>query len=164
MIMKPDEYDIRLDNLRRHIHNVQESGYLLAERLRKRAGDGDLELAHELVINIHVHDHSKFKGIEWEYLHDEIKESDPEKFKLAWEQHVKTNEHHPEFWFGISNMPRVFVAEMVCDWKARSSEFATDLREWVKTKATKKFGFTVQGKVYKEIKEFLDLLLDPAFS
>lgn len=162
--MKPELYDERLDKLRRHIHNVQESGYLLAERLRKRNQEGDVELSHELVINIHVHDHSKFQGIEWEYLHDEIKAEDPDKFKLAWEQHVKTNEHHPEFWNGICNMPRVYVAEMVCDWKARSSEFATDLRVWVKDKATKRFDFSPTGKVYKEIKEFLDILLDPAFT
>ena len=52
--------------------------------------------------------------------------------------HAETNPHHPEYWHGIENMPKVYIAEMVCDWYARSNEFGSDLREWVKDKATKK--------------------------
>lgn len=161
--MPTDLYLERLSSLRRHIANVQECAYLLGERLVKRGLVGDYILAHDLVTNAHVHDKSKFDGIEWLYLHDEIKESEPEKFKLAWYQHVHTNEHHPEYWDGINNMPEVYIAEMVCDWKARSNEFGSDLRIWIKEQATKRFDFKPQGKTYKKIKEFVDLLLDPAF-
>ena len=60
-------------------------------------------------------------------------------------------------------MPKVYVAEMVCDWYARSSEFGNDLRDWIKDKATKKFDMTVQSRVYKEIKDMVDILLDVTF-
>jgi hypothetical protein len=60
-------------------------------------------------------------------------------------------------------MSRVAKGEMICDWHARSSEFGTDLRDWVKTKAVKKYKMNHSGKTYKEIKELLDLLLDRKF-
>ena len=159
----------RLSELNRHITNVQESAYLLTERLVKRGQDRDRVLAHDLITNVQQHDHSKFNGIEWLYLHDDVRDSgvteadkklNQNRFKMAWYQHVTTNEHHPEYWSGINNMPEVYIAEMVCDWKARSNEFGSDLREWIKTSATKRFGFKTAGKTYKKIKEFVDLLLD----
>lgn len=61
-------------------------------------------------------------------------------------------------------MPTVYLAEMVCDWYARSSEFGTGLREWIDNKATKKFSFTKEDDIYKEIQDILNLLLDPNFS
>lgn len=160
--IKPEIYSERLGILRRHIEHVQESAYLMAERIVK--GGGDEFLAHELITNIQAHDQSKFRGIEWKYLHDDVKETEPELFKLAWEQHVWTNPHHPEYWAGIEHMPDVYVAEMVCDWKSRSNEFGTDLRSWIKDSATKRFGFPTSGKVYKKIKRFVDFLLDKPFT
>jgi hypothetical protein len=113
--------------------------------------------------NSMLHDNSKFRGVEWEFLNEAAKAAHPEKFEAALLQHRFTNPHHPEYWAGIDNMPSVYLAEMVCDWKARSDEFGTDLREWVKEKATKQWSFTTSGRVYKEIKEYLDLLLDQRF-
>jgi hypothetical protein len=60
-------------------------------------------------------------------------------------------------------MPRIYIAEMVCDWKSRSSEVGNDLRQWIKDKATGKFNFAVNSRVWKEIKYFVDMVLDPAF-
>ena len=68
--------------------------------------------------------------------------------------------HHPESWDGIKNMPQVYIAEMVCDWKARSSELGTNLREWINEKATKRWGFTARDKVYRDIDRFVNLLLE----
>ncbi len=152
--------NVRLDRLLRHIENVKDGCIILAGRLLE---NGEDEFAKQLIANGYVHDNSKFSGIEWEYLHDDMKESETEKFLLAAKQHVKTNQHHPEYWAGIENMPRIYVAEMVCDWRARSSEFGSDIWEWVKEKAMKKFDFSCQQKVYKEIKEFLSLLLEKPF-
>jgi hypothetical protein len=163
MTIKPEMYLERLNTLRRHIEHVQESAYLMGERLFKSDVESDKFLAHELITNVQAHDQSKFRGIEWEYLHDDVKETDPDKFMLAWEQHVKTNPHHPEYWAGIENMPDVYIAEMVCDFKARSNEFGSDLRSWIKDVATKKFGFPTSGKIYKKIKRFVDILLDKPF-
>jgi hypothetical protein len=80
-------------------------------------------------------------------------------------EHVQTNPHHPEYWSGgIDTMPRLYKAEMVCDWHARSSEFGTDLREWAKGKAVRKYKMNHSGRTYKEIKELLDLLLERKFT
>jgi len=147
--------------LLRHIRNVQDGCELLAERLIEQE---KTELARALIANSMLHDNSKFRGVEWEYLSDEAKTRYPEQFKAAIKQHRLTNAHHPEYWGGIGNMPNVYIAEMVCDWKARSAEFGTDLRDWVKTKAVKRWDFTTHGGTYRVIKEYLDLLLDPRFT
>ena len=144
----------------RHINNVRENCTVLAEAILK----DDEGLAHELIINAQIHDHSKLKGIEWLYLWEEVKETDPEKFKLAHVQHIKTNRHHPEFWSGgISEMPPVYLAEFVCDTCARGAEFGTDFREWIKGEAAKKYKFSIKGATYKKIKHFVDLLLETPF-
>jgi hypothetical protein len=74
------------------------------------------------------------------------------------------NPHHPEYWGGIKEMPKVYVAEMICDWYARSTEFGTGLREWIDNVATEKFSFNKEDDIYKEIQNILNLLLDPNFS
>lgn len=156
----------RLDNLLRHINNVREDCVLLGQRLME-AGE---KIGLQLIANGHVHDASKFRGIEWEYLNDGAWpfENDASGTRLAacqlaLHQHQKTNKHHPEYWDDIAEMPRVYMAEMVCDWHARSSEQGTDLLAWVKEKATEKYRFPTCGRVYKELKEFIDLLLERRF-
>ena len=153
-------FKAKLKNLTRHISNVRENCLLLGERLIDM---GEQDFALHLIANGHIHDHSKFFGIEWEYLNPHAFEHNKVEADCAIKQHITTNFHHPEAWGGIENMPRIYLAEMVCDWAARSQEFGGDVREWVKDKATKKFNFNSKGKVYKEIKFFLDLLLDPGF-
>ena len=151
--------------LLRHVNNVRDNCVKLGELLIE---NGEEELGHQVIANGYCHDQSKFHGIEWESLwgmEDSLKEENEERFKAAHEQHVKTNKHHPEAWpDGIHSMDRLHIAEMVCDWAARSQEFGTDLREYIKSRATKRFDFTFQSKVYKEIKYFVDLLLDKAFA
>jgi hypothetical protein len=149
----------KLDSLLRHVQGVQDNCILLAKRLLEKGKDEHFCLT--LISNAMKHDASKFTGIEWLYLDPTCGE---EKFEMALRQHVLTNKHHPEFWDGIENMPDVYLAECVMDWKERASEFGTDLRDWIKDKATRKFKFALQSKVYKEIKEYLDLVLEPKFS
>jgi hypothetical protein len=113
----------------------------------------------QLIQRGYAHDNSKLDGIEWDYLH-----RGEEFLELAHEQHVRTNDHHPEYWAGgLKEMPEVAIAEMVADWKARSNEFGTDLRAWVKDSALDKYDISPQGKSYKTIKKYLDLLLDEPF-
>ncbi|MDP6584760.1 MAG: DUF5662 family protein, partial [Anaerolineales bacterium] len=152
--------DQRHRALVRHITHVQQSCSLLGERL---VSEGERGIGHKLIANGFIHDNSKFHGIEWLYLHDDVLASDPELFKAALIQHTSLNPHHPEHWNGIEQMPRLYMAEMVCDWHARSGEFGADLRTFIKERATKKFDFSTSGKIYKEIKGLVDLLLDPAF-
>jgi hypothetical protein len=136
----------------------------LGERLIE---SGEIAFGLALIANGLKHDQSKLHGIEWSFLmrveKDDAKAKD--YLKIAWQQHVQTNEHHPEYWGedGMSEMPRIFIAEMVCDWYARSQEMGTDLRGWIKDDATKKYDMSLQGKSYKQVKSFVDMLLDPEF-
>ena len=155
-----EEDQKHLKSLLRHIDNVRASCLLLGERLIE-SGEDNLGLA--LIANGCIHDYSKFSGIEWLYLRPEKIESESKLSSAAINEHVTSNPHHPEYWNGIENMPRLYIAEMVCDWASRSHEFGNDLREWIKDKATKKFKMKVQSKVYKEIKDLVDILLDPNF-
>jgi len=151
----------QLKSLLRHIDNVKVNCLKLADILIEK---GENELAIQVIANGHKHDNSKFYGIEWLYLNDSTKEKQPELFKSAMIQHVTTNLHHPQAWAGgIHEMDRLHHAEMVCDWAARSSEFGTDVRTFLKETATKKYDMPTQSKAYREVKELVDLLLDKPF-
>ncbi len=150
-----------LKSLIRHIDNVRQSCMILGERLIEQGG---AQLGINLIANGQIHDRSKFYGSEWLYLRPELFDSDQKNlFAATQNHHVMTNPHHPEHWGSIHKMPTLYVAEMVCDWSARSHEMGNDLRDWIKEKATKKFDMKVQSKIYKEIKLFVDLLLEPKF-
>jgi len=146
-----------LSALIRHIKLVQDAAQLLGERLID-AGDPDFAII--LIANSLKHDKSKFHGIEWDHL---IRDESEELLLKALHQHYCTNEHHPEFWGDITDMPRIYIAEMVCDIYARSAEQGTDLRQWIKDVALDKYKMTVQSKPYRTIKEFTDLLLEEKF-
>lgn len=151
----------KVDALYRHIEEVQRNCRLLGERLIER---GDEELGVHLIRNALVHDQSKFSGIEWDYLMGTSEtEEDKLHLALAIKHHNRTNLHHPEAWLGIHHMPSVYIAEMVCDWKARSSEFGSSLMSWIDDGAAKRFNFTKREKVYKEIISYTKLLLDEPF-
>ena len=154
----------KVRGISRHIRNVEDNCLLLGEKL---IGSGEIDLGHRLISNGFVHDASKFNGIEWENMAPGQTATQEEgaklKLKMAVLHHQKTNSHHPEYWTGIKNMPRVAVAEMVCDWKARSEEFGESLRDYINDKATKRWDFNKDDDVYKEIMEFVDLLCDKPF-
>lgn len=156
----PELSALRRKKLLRHIDRVLESCTVLGERL---IDQDEGHMGHQLIANGYCHDNSKFYGIEWLYLHDEVKQAHPNLFNAAWTQHVTTNRHHPEYWDGIGNMPRVYLAEMVCDWHARSSEFGSDLRAYIEQRATRRFHFDSGMRVYRDIKDLVNLLLDPSF-
>jgi hypothetical protein len=148
----------KLSSIVRHIRNVQEEGILLAERLVEL---GELDLARRLVQRCFRHDVSKFEGIEWEYLGSDNKE----RLTMAVCQHRVVNSHHPEFHIkGIHSMDDLDLAEFVVDVKARSSEFGTNLRDWIKDVAMERFHFKIQSNCYKKIKKYVDLLLDEPLS
>lgn len=151
----------KLDSILRHINNVRDNCLILGEKLIE---EGELPLGLKLIANGHIHDNSKFTGIEWAYLNCETKENQPGLFFAALEQHQKTNRHHPEYWpGGIEEMPSIYLAEMVCDVKGRSEEFGSSVLDWIKDECTRKYKFSTSGRVYKEMKRFLDLLIGEKF-
>lgn len=149
--------------LTRHIRNVEDNCLLLGEKLITK---GDVDLGHHLIANGFVHDSSKFFGIEWDQLvvGPTTKEDETKlKLKMAVLHHQSTNKHHPEAWNGIKNMPDVFLLEMICDWKSRSEEFGSSLRDWIDETATKKWEFSNGDETYKKIMKYVDLLCETSF-
>jgi hypothetical protein len=148
-----------LDNLVRHIRLVQEACLILGKKL---IAQNRCQLGRILIANGFVHDASKFFGIEWEYLHAG-KDVPKDMLELAVKQHTATNSHHSEFWGGFQCMPEIAIAELTCDWYARSQEFGTGLRDWIQNKAIDKFQIDTTAQQYKWLMEFVDLLLDNQF-
>ncbi len=146
-----------LNNLIRHIELVRQATTLLGKRL---IAQGRQEFGRILIARGFVHDASKFHGIEWDYLHAG-KDVPVDKLELAIKQHTRTNDHHPEFHGGFENMGEIDIAEMACDWYARSMEFGTGLREWIKNTAVEKY--RLSGDNYKKLDNFIDLLLEDSF-
>jgi hypothetical protein len=149
------EVNEKIDTVLTHIENVQRNCYKLGKRLIKA---GLVEMGRNLIANGQIHDNSKFKGIEFDHLFL----GDPILSDVI-KHHNTTNPHHPEYWGDIQSMPDVYIAEMVCDCCARSSEFGSDVRVWFRDCASKKYEFTVEDKVYKRIVYYLDLLLEQPF-
>ncbi len=143
----------RLEAIVRHIANVQENCQLFCDKCK------DEDFGRLLVANSLIHDNSKFRGIEWLYLNCETKKSNPDLFAAAIKQHQLTNPHHPEYWPTIHEMPDLYVAEWCADVKARSSELGTGIWEWIEEVAADKFSFTKKDKVYKKIKQYMEMMI-----
>lgn len=162
-MQEPTEMEL-LNSVIRHIKNVQDNCIILGEKL---IANGSSLLGRKLIYNGFRHDISKLVGIEWEYLkYTNIKRLNKEKmtnFKASLQQHQMTNEHHPEYWGGIKFMPDIAIAEMVCDWKARSEEFGTSLFDWIDEEATKRFEFTKNDEIYEKIMHFVNMLCNRPF-
>lgn len=111
----------KLDALIRHIEEVIKNSHLLGHKL---IDTGEFELGKRVIANGFMHDQSKFLALEWETL---TKADDANGFlDSVIKHHNAINMHHPEFWGGIKNMPQVYLAELVCDWK-------TATQRWVLT-------------------------------
>lgn len=148
-----------LDNLVRHIDLVREACLLMGKRLME---SGRIEFGRLLIAAGFQHDVSKFFGIEWNYLHAG-RDIPKEQLELAIKQHTQTNSHHPEYWGGVGSMPEIAVAEMVCDWYARSQEFGTCLRDWITENAIDKFKIDLESEQYAWIVRFVNILLEDQF-
>lgn len=138
-----------------HIKHVQENTQRLGYKLIEI---GETKLGRDLIANGLIHDNSKLKGIEFDALF-----SGSESLKEAATHHSSTNPHHPEFWSSIHEMPDLYIAEMVCDCKARSSEFGTDIRIWFEKEAPLRYGYSTTDLIYVKIMKYLNLLVYKPF-
>jgi hypothetical protein len=154
-----DHCAAKVDKLMRHISNVQESCLLLGKKLIEK---GEIEFGIRLIALGQIHDASKWQGIEYNYLIIPPSNSNG-SLALTIKHHQKTNRHHIEYWGDASEMPRLYVAEMCCDLHARATEFGTNVWDYIKEDFMPKYNIPKNGKMYKLIKEFLDLLLDKPF-
>ncbi len=112
-----------------------------------------------MIANSYLHDNSKFRGLEWISLFGD----NEELLSLAIDHHRQTNSHHVAYWGCVENMPKIFLAELVCDLHSRAAEFGTDLKDYLKDTFFPKHNIVPNSRCYKYIKEFVDLLLDKPF-
>jgi hypothetical protein len=129
----------------------------LGKRLIKQ---GRKDFGRLLIAKGFQHDISKFYGIEWKYLHagNDIPK---QQLDFAIEQHVHTNSHHPEYWGSINNMPEIALAEMVCDWYARSQEFGTSLMSWYIDNAIERY--EINESTQNTITKYINALTENSF-
>jgi hypothetical protein len=153
----------RINHVMSHIRHVQENCRIVATYMIEEGRD---EMARHVIANSLHHDGSKLADdLEFEMLsHTSTDGLDKERLTKAIKQHSNDNAHHPEFWGSIHNMDEIHVIEMVCDWKARASEFGTDLIAYIHNHATVKYGFTVDDPVYAMIMKYVHILCPPKFN
>lgn len=148
-----------LEIVLRHIELVQQTGKILAYKLLEKGEDE--KFVRRFLANLMTHDRSKLIcEIEWKYLRAGAPK---DLFKEALETHQNQNKHHTPYWLDIKRVPKIYLAELVCDVFARSSEMATDLKQWLDKSFLKEHKITKKHKVYQEIKYFIDLLLEDSF-
>lgn len=155
-----EEIDLEVKHLleiTNHIKNVQRNAIKLGFALIQK---GKFDFAKQLMANAFIHDNSKFYGVEFQFLNRECKDGSRQ---LAIQNHIERNPHHPEYWTTIEDMPDVYLAEMVCDWIARSTEMGTDLRAFINETATEKYNFKLNSKIHKKIKYYVNLILEEPF-
>ena len=148
----------KLERLLRHVENVRENCELLGRKLIEQ---GKTQMGLALIANGRIHDNSKFYGIEWDFL--DPGSTNRQGLKNAITHHHRTNPHHPEYWGGIDKMPDLYVAEMICDWKARSTEFARCLIDWINGEGTKRYKIVKDSPVHQLIMVFVDMICEKPF-
>ena len=136
---KEKEYD---DYIKEHINNVKKSFNYRVYAIKNALQLTDEELK-ELRNKVLCHDESKYSKEEFEpyrqWFHTEPgEEKNKELFDKAFEHHCLVNDHHPEHWKG-KDMPKVAIAELICDWEAMSRKFGGNpLKYFEKEKMKKK--------------------------
>lgn len=147
-----------VNDLIRHIEIVRESSIIIGNILIEQ---GRQVLGHDVIRRGHAHDLSKFTGIERLFLHQK-KKVNKKNLELAIQQHVTTNDHHPEFFEnGMDDMNEAQLIEWCCDVYARSAQFGTDLMEWVDNVAVKRFN--IKNEQYELIVKYLKCLTSGKF-
>ncbi len=123
------------------------------------------DLGIELLKRAAVHDNSKLEDKELyllSRLNDRIEAFTDPDYRLndtqkeIIEEHWRKNRHHPEYFEDYNEMTELDILEMCCDWSARSSQYGTDLMEFVKTRQENRFHFSPE--VYKKVVKYCKIL------
>lgn len=130
-----------------HKEFVMKAGRKLIDHLYEIGRDDDaLELARRCA----VHDNSKLEDEEMQSFLNLPKEGEtmknanaimPEAVQNFIKLHWKHNRHHPEYFADYREMNELDIMEMVIDWYARSMQFKTNFKEFVKTRQGNRFCF-----------------------
>ena len=131
---------------------------------------GQLEDAEDLRQRAIVHDNSKILNKnEFQALTSIINDksclkdanSQLSSFKQdAIELHWENNEHHPEHFNDINDMPLKARREFVCDCCARSVQYGTDLISFMETRLNERFHFNelIKDEILHDCKIIIELM------
>lgn len=167
-----EQYDFFTERTKSHISKVQKYCKLLEDKFEEFDGlyekslDHDKNKYEEPSLTPYVH-------ITWMYkMKKEGKDYKiPENIDIteATQYHVKSNDHHPDYWtselntinpndrdkalklIDSSNMPNLAIAEMCADWCAMSEEMNNSPITWFENVKTNRYKFTDQQEelIYK---------------
>jgi len=78
----------------------------------------------------------------------------------AIELHWENNEHHPEYYKNINDMPLRARREFVCDCCARSVQYGTDLMQFMQTRLEERFNFSelIKDEILHDCKIVIGLM------
>jgi len=170
-----------LQRTKNHIQNVQDFAGLVEKEFPV--------YAKGLIKNTLKHDKNKFEEpsltpyihITWKYkMKDEGKEYEiPETINdyEATEYHVKTNDHHPEYWtdqtetinkndrdklsklIDGTKMSNRVISEMCSDWMTMSFEKGGDPRDWAKSNINVRWKFSKDQEkmIYKILNKIWEI-------
>lgn len=176
-----EQYTWFIERTNRHINLVQKYAKLIEDNFPILNGLYNQSLKHdanklvEPYITPYIH-------ISWMY---KMKQEGKPTYKIpnniddneASESHVKTNQHHPEYWssqtnvinredrdkpqelINATNMPYMSIAEMVADWAAMSEELGEGTpKTWAKKNINIRWKFTKDQEelIYKIIDKVWD--------
>ena len=71
--------------------------------------------------------------------------------------HRDNNKHHPEYWNSPTEMSELDIMELVCDWFARSTQFNTDVIEFLHSRQETQFHFPKE--IFNKIENYLNILI-----
>ncbi len=158
------EYEMQFRDTIIHKEYVKKSAEKLARYLEEEGAVEHAQLLRERAL---IHDESKMSCED--ELHalariimDKSTLKDPTKQlsqikKDAIELHWKHNTHHPEHFKTPIDMSKIDIMEMCCDWHARSTQYKTNLMEYMNTQQEIRFHFP--DWMFNEIVHYCEILL-----
>lgn len=157
------EYELMFCDTLIHKEFVEKSCEKLASYLERTGAVNHAQMLRE---RAKIHDNSKIS------IEDELSAlsriiNDKSTFKDATKQlsqiqkdaiklHWKHNTHHPEHFKSLTDMSRLDVMEMCCDWHARSTQYGTNFLEYVKEQQKIRFKFPIW--MFEEIWHYCQIL------
>lgn len=142
-----------------HIGRVQKFGNIIAEKFYPVYGK---EFSNNLIAACEQHDASKFSADEragqalicYHYANNlRPSEDDMVIMNDAWMHHKSVNDHHPEFFEDIHEMPLLALAHMAADWAAMTDELGGSLLEWYDKTVPAKYDFA-----YEQVKPLYEFI------
>lgn len=148
----------KVEIVTRHKQKVIENCEIIGKKLIE---SGEILLGVRLISNSYIHDNPKLDSpLQFTFL---FQTDNKEMLKLAIGEHSATCDHHAAYYEDINSIPPVKIAEIVADLSARSAEQGTSLKDYLEETYYPKYNIKQNSKFDKNIKKFVNLLLEEKF-